>query len=422
MKRNMNIKEKIWKEIDNKKSTIIKLASDLIKIPSENPPGDMSQISSFIIDHLKSYGLKYEIYEIEKGRINIICKLGSLNKPLLMLNGHMDVVPAGDSSRWSFPPYSGEIKNGFILGRGASDMKGGLAGIIATMEFLAESNINLPGSLVLVIVPDEETGSYYGNEWIMKQKIFKPTACIIAEPTSIDSIDVGQRGALWIRITVKGKPIHGSLSPYLGDNAIMKSFDICKKVLKLTEIKSTPPFDIKETIDFSQAFIEKLIGFKNIGKILISPSVNIGMINGGTKINMVPDKCNIDVDIRLPIGLSVEQVKKELISFLKEYEKDIELNVITAMEPNYTSPKENIVKCLYKNIKEVTSIDPKIFVQWASSDARFFRYAGIPTIHYGPSIIEGIHGYDEKVKAEDVIIATKVYIGTVIDFFKSNFE
>ncbi len=407
--------------MDNEKTNIIKLASDLIKIPSENPPGDMSQIGSFIIEHLKSHGLKCETYEPEKGRMNIVCKLGSLNKPLLMLNGHMDVVPAGDSSRWSFPPYSGEIKNGFILGRGASDMKGGLAGIIAATEFLAESNIDLPGSLVLVIVPDEETGSLYGNEWIVNKKLFNPTACIIAEPTSIDSIDIGQRGALWIRIIVKGKPIHGSLSPYLGDNAIMKSFKICEKILKLIEIESTPPSDIKETIDFSQKFIEKLIGFKNIGRILRSPTVNIGMINGGTKINMVPDKCNIDVDIRLPIGISIEQAKREVKLLLKEYENDIELNVITAMEPNYTSPKEDIIKFLSKNIKEITLIDPKIFVQWASSDARFFRYAGIPTVHYGPSIIEGIHGYDEKVKAEDVVIATKIYIGTVIDFLNKDF-
>ena len=102
----------------------------------------------------------------------------------------------GNEKNGGFPPFSGEIKNGYILGRGASDMKGGLAGIISVMELLAELEVELNGTLTLTLVPDEETGGKFGIGWIMMQGIIKPDACIVAEPTGLTFIDIGQRGAL----------------------------------------------------------------------------------------------------------------------------------------------------------------------------------------------------------------------------------
>ena len=188
------------------------------------------------------------------------------------------------------------------------------------------------------------------------------------------------------------------------------------KILKATEIKANPPEDIAQVIEKSKEIADALIGEKGIGKILSSPSVNVGIIKGGTKVNMVPDKCEIEIDMRLPIGISVNDAIEKVKELLEEFKDDVVFTVITGTEPNYTPPNTELVSLARENIKEVLGVNPNVFVQWASSDARYFRLKGIPTIHYGPAVIEGIHGYDEKVKAEDVVTATKVYVGTAIDF------
>jgi succinyl-diaminopimelate desuccinylase len=412
----MDVKEGIWKKVEQEKEEILKLASDLIKIPSVNPPGDMQEIADFILNYLSDYGLSCDVHEPEKGCINLICSLGDDTGKKLVLNGHMDVVPPGNVDRWSFPPFSGKIENGFLHGRGASDMKGGVAGIISAMRLLAEVEDSLNGEVILTLVPDEETMGIHGTGWILDQGLVKPDACIIAEPTDVPLIDVGQKGAYWGRIKVQGTPIHGSLSPYRGDSAILKACKVMNKMMEITKTEVEQPKDIVEVIESSKPLVEKLIGSEGIGIILSSPTLNIGIIRGGEKVNMVPSECEIEFDIRLPIGLTADEVTDRIEDILSEFGDDAELEIATSINPNYTSPTSPIVKLTRTNVKEALGKEPDIFVQWASSDARHFRLRGIDTVHYGPAIIEGIHGLDERVRVDDIITATKVYVGAVIDF------
>lgn len=412
----MAVKEDIWRQIDEEKDEILKLASDLIKIPSVNPPGDMREIADFIMDYLSGYGLSCKAHEPEEGRINLICSLGSGSGRKLVLNGHMDVVPPGNAERWSFPPFSGKIENGFLHGRGASDMKGGDAGIISAMRLLTEAEDSLNGEVTITLVPDEETMGIYGTGWILEQGLVKPDACIIAEPTDVPLIDVGQKGAYWGKIRVEGTPIHGSLSPYKGDSAIMRACKVMNKMLEITKTKVKQPKDIVEVIESSKPLVEKLIGSEGIGVILSSPTLNIGIIRGGEKVNMVPSECEIEFDIRLPIGLKAADATTRLKELLSEFGDKVELIVVTSIDPNYTSPTSPIVEVTKSNVNDALGRAPDIFTQWASSDARHFRLRGIDTIHYGPAIIEGIHGLDEKVKVDDIITATKVYVGATLDY------
>jgi succinyl-diaminopimelate desuccinylase len=412
----VNAKEEVWKEIDKRKKEILKLSSDLIKIPSVNPPGDMTEIADFIMDYLSAYGLSCQVHEPEKGRINLICKLGSGSGKKLVLNGHMDVVPVGNEDRWTFPPFSGKIENGFLHGRGASDMKGGVTGIMSAMRLLARVEDSLNGELILTLVPDEETMGIHGTGWILEQGLVKPDACIIAEPTDVPLIDVGQKGAYWGKLRVEGIPIHGSLSPYKGDSAILKACKVMSKMMEITKTKVKQPKDIVDVIKSSKPLVEKLIGSDGIGIILSSPTLNIGLIRGGEKVNMVPSECEIEFDIRLPIGFTADKATAELKKLLSEFGDDVKLEIATSIDPNYTSPTAPIVNLTKANVKDVLGREPNIFVQWASSDARHFRVRGIDTVHYGPAIIEGIHGLDERVRVDDIITATKVYVGTAIDY------
>jgi succinyl-diaminopimelate desuccinylase len=414
----MNSKDRIWERIDTEKEDILDLASRLIKIPSENPPGDMREVANFISEYLEGYGISCERHEPEEGKINLICTLGNGSGRKLVLNGHMDVVPAGDATRWSFPPFSGTIKDGFLHGRGASDMKGGDTGIISAMRLLVDAEEDLNGQVALTLVPDEETMGSMGTGWILERKLVEPDACIIAEPTDVPLIDIGQKGAYWGKVRVKGTPIHGSLSPYKGDSAILKACRVMNKMFDITKTKVKQPDDIVDVIESSKPLIEKLIGEKGIGVILSSPTLNIGIIKGGTKVNMVAPECEFEFDIRLPIGFTTEQATEKLKGLLSEFRDDVDLELATTINPNYTSPTRPIVEITRENVRHALGRNPDIFVQWASSDARHFRLRGIDTVHYGPAIIEGIHGLNEKVRTEDIITATKVYAGVVLDYLK----
>jgi len=410
-----DLKNQVLEEIRGEE--VLELACRLIKIPSENPPGDMSEIAGFVEDRLSSLGVSVEKYEPVKGRVNIVARIGKSGGKELVFNGHMDVVPAGDRSRWDFDPFLGEVKDGYLLGRGASDMKGGLAGIIYAFEKLIKYEKELEGELALVCVPDEETGGENGTGYLVSRGIAVGSSVVIAEPTGMDLIDIGQKGALWMKITIYGKPIHGSLSPYAGESAILKAADLMKELLSVTELKPKIQEDMKVIIEESKKIAEKLSGIKNIGRILDHPTINFGMIKGGTKINIVPEKCEVDVDIRVPVGMTSDEVAEYVEKIVSKYGGEV--SYLAKGNANYTQPSSEIVEIAKSNIKQILGVEPKLFVQWASSDARFYRGKGVPTIHYGPAEVEVIHGYNERVRAEDVVKACKVYAGIALDYLRS---
>jgi len=410
-----DLRNRIMAEL--KGQEVLDLACKLIKIPSENPPGDMSEIAEFIEEYVSEAGVKVERHEPVKGRISLVARIGSGSGKELVFNGHMDVVPAGDRSRWEFDPFLGEIKDGYLLGRGASDMKGGLAGIIYAFKKLVKYEKELGGRLTLVCVPDEETGGQHGTGYLVSQNIAVGSSVVIAEPTGMDFIDVGQKGALWMRVTIYGKPIHGSLSPYAGESAILKTADLMKELLSsITGLKAKIPEDVKPVVEESKKIAEQLIKIKDIGKILDHATINFGIIKGGTKINIVPEKCELDVDIRVPIGMTSEEVASHVKRIVSKYGGEV--SYIGKSNPNYTPPGSEIVRIAATNIEQIIGVKPKLFVQWASSDARFYRGRGIPTIHYGPAEVGVIHGYNERVKAEDIVKACKVYAGIAADYLQ----
>ena len=149
-------KEDILKLVEDEREDVINLCSKLLQIPSENPPGDSTEVSAFIKSYLNENGIETVEYEPDPKRFNIIASIGKEGGKELIYCGHSDTVPVGDLSKWDFNPFSGEVKDGLLLGRGASDMKGGLAGILFAAVFLKKHGIELDGKLTLAVVPDEE--------------------------------------------------------------------------------------------------------------------------------------------------------------------------------------------------------------------------------------------------------------------------
>lgn len=407
------VTKSVLEDIEHNKIEVINLARELIKIRSVNPPGDVSEIAYYLKDIMERDGLTVRIVEPEKGRVSVISSIGS-NKPELIFNGHTDVVPPGDISRWAIDPFGGAVLGEYLYGRGASDMKGGLAALVKAFLTLAKYESELNGKVTLVAVADEETGGFFGTRYLVENNVVLGDYVIIGEPTGMDYIDIGQRGAIWLKLISRGVATHGSLSPYMGVNAILKMMKALQTLLgKITDIVSSPPPDIAPVISESTKIADKLIGRQSIGeKILRKPSFNVGVIRGGHKVNVVPDYCEAELDVRLPIGIPKEMILMLVNEVAKEH--DVEVEVMAAFDANYTAPNTKLVRELSDVIRDILGIKPSLFVQWASSDARFYRLKNIPTVHYGPAEVEGIHGYNEKVKIVDIINASKVYAITAL--------
>lgn len=409
----VNLQDRLLEEMDGEK--LVQLTSDLIKINSENPPGDMSNIADFIQKMLNDNGISVEKLEPEKGKISLLSKIG--RPPYLILNGHMDTVPVGDRSLWSTEPLSGRITKDQILGRGASDMKGGLAGILYAFIQASKYEKEFDSGIMFMAVPDEETGGQYGTEWILDTtEIAKQSsAALVAEPTEIDNIEIGQRGSMWLVFKSQGKSAHGSLSPYVGKNAITELFRALDDIQEITKIDAHVDPSLTNTIEESKRRMSEAVKVPDASRAIDHVSVNIGKLSGGTKVNMVPDYAEAEVDIRIPIGMTNEYVRERISEKLSPHE-GITFNAIVSRDPNRTSPDSKIARSVESKIRDILHKDPTKTYQWASSDARYFRYRNIDTVQYGPATVSGIHSYNESVKIEDLVGTARVYLGVISDY------
>lgn len=421
MNNKAKLKQQVVQAVEDQQDELLQLCSELIQINSENPEGDTTEITNYIKDYLKEYDFLIDEYQPADKKFNLISSYGDASKgKTLIYCGHTDVVPAGNLDKWDFDPNSGEIKDGYLLGRGASDMKAGLGGLIFTTVLMKRMNIELPGQVTLVIVPDEETGSEFGIQWLLANDLIKGDGCLIAEPSSEYNPTIGQKGSFVFELEVFGEPGHGSLSPLIGKHAINDMMKALERVQSVYDIEIELPPETHELIEVSQKYMREVeVEKEPFQKILERVSCNIGEIKGGTKSNVVPESCKAVIDCRLPFGINgdelEEYLRKELDSLDIDYtmtlaQPDIEIAA------NFTPASDPVCKAIVDNIEEISGHPAYGVMQWASSDARHFRAADIPVLQYGPAELSTIHGYNERVKVDEIILAAKVYAAAIIDF------
>lgn len=355
----------------------IELTQELIRINSENPPGNEKQVVKFIKDFLDDLKIPTEIIEFEKDRVNLIASIGSGNG--LMLNGHVDTVPVGDLENWKYGPLEGKILNGNIYGRGSSDMKGGIAAILAAVKNLSKENFKK--KLLLTFVADEEV-SLRGSKYLIenRKEIFKDIKYGVTAECNDLNLTIAQKGITDIKIKFKGKAAHGS-RPELGDNAIYKAAEFIQELRKL---------------------IEQLKNKKN--PMLGSGTINVGVIKGGTKVNVVPDYCEIEIDRRLiptetPL-IAVNQIKT-LLKKLK-LKADVELGVNRL--PFQISKDFELIKILNK-ISKFRTIGESGYTEIEL----YYRDAGVPSITLGPGLKSQAHVANEYIPIKNLQKATKIY-------------
>jgi acetylornithine deacetylase/succinyl-diaminopimelate desuccinylase family protein len=379
-----------------RKKELVGLATRLVQTPTENPPGNEKAAAKFLKPLLSKMGFKIETVLSPQGRWNLVAeKRWGRGGRTLIFNGHLDVVPAGDPSQWKYPPFQGKLAKGRIYGRGASDMKGGIASFIHALSMIDRSKIHLhQGAVVLHLVSDEESHGRQGMGFLTRKGGIQGDAVLVGEPTDLQPV-IAHKGALWLRIFTLGKSAH-SARPHLGVNAI-------EKMAKLVDRLNSIPLDKEHPL---------------LGK----PTLSIGSIRGGTKINIVPDRCEIEVDRRMLPGEKKEEVLKEMKETLDSLQLQdplfqYRMEEIDFAEPSQVDPGEEIVRMGVEAIQEVVGEKPLIRAFSGFMDSRFYiNQYHIPALIFGPGGTNQIHTTDESVEVDALVHAAHIYALIVINY------
>jgi succinyl-diaminopimelate desuccinylase len=445
----------IINEIDANKDKYILFLRKLIQTESYNPPGNENNTALVIEDFLKEEGVKVEIFPFDRNRANLIAYLNdNLKGKNLLYNGHMDVVPPGSLKDWKEPPLNAYIKrNKYLYGRGAADMKGGLAAMAIALTILKKLNLDVSGNLIFNAVADEETGGTFGTKWSLDNciKNVKVDFAVIGEASGLDplpkAILLGEKGHLIVKVRTNGISCHASM-PAMGKNAIYMMSDIIENLDKMDDyIPSTkPPIEtskLKQLIGvsfLSQEVLEKIISEQPILKSLLDSLVRFSkaltIINGGIKENVIPDYCEAIIDFRLLPGQAVDTIMKALKKYIetnlgytvkeqnsgKLNEIFVSLEILTASEGSYWKEWEssNDLKTFYNIIEKIYGRKPFYFLLPASADAHYLRNDGFcpQTILFGPGSAGTAHAVNEYIEIQDFINAIKVYTLFAYQFLK----
>lgn len=409
---------KMAKIIEKRQTHLQRLCNELIRAKGENPPGDVTDAAQVVERFLTENDISYQTFEPVDGHRSVVASVGK-GKPSLIFCGHIDVVPAGDLGKWTVQPYAGEVKQGRLYGRGSTDMKGGVAAMLMAVAAAKDYENELDGRVTMAIVPDEEAQGPAGVQWLLENRKLEAAMCIITEPTSYFGseycIVAGERGTCWLRITAHGKSAHGSM-PALGRNAIEMLIELLPtlKVLETEPVKT--PKDAETLIKNGEKELRNTarkqdVPVTSLARTLTHYTVNLGVISGGTKSNVVPDKCEAEIDVRVPIGGHPEGVEKFVRCLLP---KDMEYQVVNKTLPSYTPSNHPLVRSVQESAQQVFGYRPSPICMAATTDAHYFReQLGIPTVTFGPGYLDLAHAYDEFVYLKDIESAAEVYTDVI---------
>lgn len=390
------------RNVDRLRNELVELTREMVRIPSENPPGDETAISEFVGSKLKDLGLEVELLEAAPKRVNTLAVLkGSGGGKNFLFNGHYDTVPRGNLEFWTVDPFEGAYKDGFIYGRGSGDMKGAIASAVITAKALVDTGIKLKGNFRIHAVADEEYFGRYGTRYLCEKEYVSPrnvNMAVVGEGSVQDNI-VGARTAVRgrqiVNIVVKGRSAHSS-RPQEGVNAVLK---MSKVLLAIQDHEfQFPPHSL-----------------------LPDPTIAPGtLIKGGTKDNVIPELCEAVCDVRVVPGMTIEGVLQEIkdvMVALNEADPDLNVEVTSplAKPPSEISTNEELFQTARSSVMEVLGYELKPVGTSGSNDTSWLTtIAKIPAIAFGPGG-GNAHGSDEWVSEDMLIDFAKIYGLMVID-------
>jgi succinyl-diaminopimelate desuccinylase len=379
-------------------AAVVPLAQRLIRTCTENPPGDTRAACEILIDELDEQGFELELFEPASGHVSLVAThTFRLPGPTLVLNGHLDVVPATDG--WTRDPLGGEVEDGRLYGRGSLDMKGAVAAMAVAARSLVKGQMPLRGRLVLMAVADEEEGGARGSGALVEAGKVEADGVVIGEPSD-GSVVVAHRGACFMRLRTHGRAGHASM-PDNAANAVELMLDALTAIRRLELVHVRHPY-------------------------LHGPTTAVGTtISGGRKVNIVPDYCEATLDIRMVPGMTPESILDQLQDALARQglraPEQYELDIVMSGEVGITDPDSELVAIAAEALELELGRPAPVAGMPAATDGWWFaNRAGIPTIMgLGPGSIGGCHVADEYVEVQELQAYTRVYADVVARFLGS---
>lgn len=420
------IADRLTQRIEGKRDDLIALTQELIQIPTLNPPGDnYREVCEYLETRLKRSGFECELIRAhgapgdtdEYPRWNIVARREGVRAgQCVHFNSHTDVVEVG--AGWTFDPFGGELKDGNIYGRGACDMKGGLAASIIAAEAFIEECPSFAGAIEISGTADEESGGYGGVAYLAEKGYFSPERVqhvIIPEPLQKDRICLGHRGGWWAEIETFGEIAHGCM-PFLGDCAVRHM----GAVLDAFEQTLYPVLASRHT------------EMPVVPEGARQSTMNINSIHGGQAelpadstalpAHCVPDSCRIGIDRRFLVEEPIEQVRGEMTELLEKLKSerprfDYELREVNHVLPSMTAKDAPVVTSVAQSIQTVMGVEAELVASPGTYDQKHIDRIGKlkNCVAYGPGILEMAHKPDEYIGVQDMIDSSKVMALSLLD-------
>lgn len=373
-------------EID--RDEVVEITRRAVRVPTVNPPGDEEDLARLLAGLLRDLGARVEIVPHTPGRASLVARFeGSGKRPGLLLTGHLDVVGPGERA-WRHAPFSGEVADGRVYGRGTADMKGALGSMVGAAAALVRAGVPLQGDLVLAFTAGEEVDSIGAQALCDGGYLRAVGAVVVGEPTDLE-VYVAEKGNLWLEIATHGRTAHASM-PRLGQNAIYAMADVLA-ALESYGLDGPP---------------HPLLG---------GPTLSVGVIRGGAGANVVPDGCAIEVDVRTVPGQRHDRVVRDveaLLASLRSRRPDIDARVRASRgrDAVATDPNHPFVAEVVRAVGDVVGRRPVPAGAPYATDASVFVPAlGVPMAICGPGPREIAHQTDEHVPIESLVAAARIY-------------
>ncbi len=417
--------DRVLGAVDDAADEMVAFTSDLIRVPTVNPPGEAyEECARLIGDRLEAGGFEVEYHPAvgrpehttTHPRVNVVgLRRGRAPRPAVHLNGHFDVVPAG--SGWTVDPFGGDVRDGRIYGRGSCDMKAGIAAAVYAAEAIRRAGVALNGSIEISGTVDEESGGFAGVAWLAQHgrlSAARQDYVIIPEPLNVDRICIGHRGVYWFELTTHGRIGHGSM-PFLGVSAIEHMGIILdtmrRELLPQLAARTTQVPVVPEGARHATLNINGIAG---------------GQPVDGIQTPCVADFCRAVFDRRFLLEEGFDATKAEIQALLARTSAEVprmdcELRDLMVVHPVRTPDGSPLVASLARGIQRILGRPATEAASPGTYDQKHIdRIAGIPNcVAYGPGILDLAHQPDEWCGIDDLVNATKVLALSVLELTES---
>lgn len=360
----------------------------LIRLCSVNPPGDEAPVAETVARALAADGVPVDVDRFAPNRADVIARLRGGSGPALVFSGHLDTVAPGEIP-WARDPFSGELAGGRVWGRGASDMKSGLAAMVMAIRTLARAHVVPPRDLLLAATAGEEVDCCGAARLVQQGALAGAGGFVIGEPTG-GAVATGHRGALWVELETAGRTAHGSM-PSEGVNAVMHMHALIARLADL---------DIARPVD----------------PLLGSPTLAVTGVRGGVKVNIIPDRCTATIDIRTLPGQSHEAILAQVQSEIDRLRVEVpdlraEVRVLTDRPPVMTDPAHPLVQAaLSAASAEGHPARGPVGMPYFTEASVYVPATGFPAVLYGPGGTALAHQPNESVDVDAYLAAIRFYI------------